>query len=378
MASAKISTKEVVAAPVAASLGSTGNLRAILPCKLDLFFPYVRLAWGYCSENLSKFTEDSPRFTPEFVQGQITQADTVELLPTWQSRKAAATMAHYNLQVEAQNVKMLSQKLKTYILYAYPNKVLSNTALKEAGLSDYGAIKQKWAKVGAVIISANSFIASNLAKLSEKDNMPAGFPAAFAAAGLSFNAAWKEFLAVEKAVTNGTGTQDEGIRQILAELNPMLETGKRLFIFDGPTRKKFTARYLIKEVSGNKPGGVRGGVTLAATGQPLKDVTVSATHAGEVKSASTNAKGMYKLKLAASIYDLHFAAEGMEPLTIVGREVKASVMGRLSVELRPLPVSAATSSEPVLPPAIESQPPTQDLLQQALEEVKSNGEMANG
>ncbi len=376
MASAKSTSKSAVAATAEATLGSTKSQRANLPCQLDLFFPYSRIAWGYCRENLDKFAEDSPRFTPEFVQGQISLTDSIEKLPTWKSRLASATMSRFNLQVESQSVKMLAQKLKTYILYAYTNKVLSKAALKDAGLSDYNAVGNKWAKVNSLVTSATAFINANLAKLSEKDNMPASFPAELVAAGARFNTAWMEYIAAEKAVTDGTGTQDDGIRQIMTELNPMLETGKRIFIFDKQTRKKFTTQYLRKEVSGNKPGGVKGSVTLAVSGQPLQGVTVSVVIAGELKSASTNAKGMYKLKLAAGTYDICFEAEGMEPLTVMGREVKAAVMGRLNVELQPQVISS-TSAEPVQSPSISTQPTTQDMLQQALVEVKSDGEMVN-
>ena len=316
---------------------STKRKRPSLPCRQDSFFPFARLAWGYCSEHLPAFAADSPRFTLEYIAEQLNLVNTVEAIPGLEIRKASATSARINLIAEAQNMKMQAQKLKTYILFAFSNPQLRNAALKEAGLKYYSKLQNKWSLLSGMAQTATTYMATNQDILTANNNMPVDFPAAFAQATARYKAAWEEFNALGVAVSDGTGELDKGLESLLARLVPMLETGRRIFIFDPVLRRKFTVKDIRNEVQGKHPAGVKGVVKEAGTGLLLADVTVSTTLEGKVKSVKTDLRGRYYLKLPAGTYDILFTAPGMEPHTFEGRKVKPGVQSRLQVALNPAP-----------------------------------------
>ena len=349
---------------MAAAPESTKRSRIKLPCRQDSFYPFCLLAWNYCSEYIAEFAADSPRFTPAYIAAQIAQVNQVKTIPPLDTRKANVTTARINLMAEAQNLKMMAQKLKNYISFAFKNSKLRTAAMKEAGLYQYSRLRTKWVALSGMARSAANYMSKNLGILTANDNMPADFPGSFAQAADKFTAAWDQFKAQESASGNGTGELDNGLEQLLSELMPMLETGRRIFIFHPQVRKKFTVKDLRAEVQGNHPAGLKGTVKQADTGLLLAGVTVSTTVEGKQKSAVTNLKGKFELKLPAGTYDILVTTPGMVQQLFAGRIVKPGVMGRLGVELQPLPSSAEVAVKPIVPVLS-----TDALLREAMEEV---------
>ena len=172
----------------------------------------------------------------------------------------------------------------------------------------------------------------------ERDNMPSGFQPAFLTAGAAFNTAWANFIAKEKAVSTGTDAVDNAIQQVLVELLPMLELGRRIFIFEPEQRKLFTVADLKAQVQSDHQAGVKGRVTEVGSGRLLMGVKVAAMVEGQERMAETDKTGRYVLKLPNGVYDLVFSLPGMEPSAVAGRLVQPGVMGRLNLEMRPVPV----------------------------------------
>lgn len=347
---------------------STERIRPKLPCKESVFQRLCETAWGYCDGSLLQFSAESPRFTPTYVQQQLTLAASLAKLPSINSRRAGTKMARTQLLVKTQALRMLAQKLKTYILYAYPEKVLADAALSATGLDTYSDSSTNWANISAMIKGSNKFMTDKLAKLMERDNMPGDFPKAFEDAGKAFDAAWTAYRTVEDVSYTGTVSQDAVQQQLLDELLPMLELGKRIFRFEPETYKKFMLPFLQRQVQGHHPAGVKGRATLEVGGKPLANVLVSAMVVGEMKTVLTDKKGTYELQLPNGTYDIHFYSEGMEPLTVAGRLVRPGVMGRLSVELRPVPVAQPAEKSPV-----EPRLDTDTMLRQAINDLATNG-----
>ncbi len=351
------------------ALKSTKRQRPKSPCAIDVLPEFCHLCWDNCQAYINDFYKDSPRFTPLYVQGQIDLADALAELPTNETLRSKATKARNKLLSKAQQVKAMALMLKNYIQYAYRDKTLVEVELKAAGLYDYKDLKNNWKNISGMIKTAKQYLADNTAKLLENDNMPTAFPAEFDTAGNDYNNAWSDFIAKEAATLDGTGSREAAIANVLSELSLMLDIGKRIFAFDPQVARKFNAEKIKAQVQGKKTAGVKGTIKMAGTGLPQSSVEVSALVEGVLRTVLSDGKGKYLLRLPNGIYDIMYALPGTEPLTIVGRPVKPGVVGRLNVELVPLPES---------PLSIVELPTTNQLLQKAMEAVATNGEVAAG
>lgn len=321
---------------------------------------YSRLAWGYCLENQVRISAVSQRYTPEFIAEQISLTDAAELLPTLKMRRGEASLANRRLAAQNQTVRDMLQLLKGFIQVAYPVASLAAVELRAAGLDKFSSANNNWGNTEGMIRSAKQYMASNTEILANGDNMPREFPTDFAAAAAAFNANWQEYIGKEKAVTDGTGTQDAALEPILEQLNQMLRLGRRTFKYEPLLRMKFTISDLLDEVRRKHQAGLQGIVSLETTSKPQGNVRVQVVGVEE-KFAITDSQGHYQLLLPAGTYSLSFTSDGTVPFIVENKVVKPGVQGRLSVSLQPVPLAVAVET-----PTIAAAPSTEELLATAM------------
>jgi len=345
---------------------STEQEKLKLPCAIDVFFPYCSLAWSYAKQHRLRLAARRPLYTEEYINGQELYVKVVKELPTLQARKNAASLANIQLQADNQAVRSLLQYLKSYIQFAYPDKVIMEAQFKAAGLKDYTDNPNNWPNTDSMIRNAKQFLSNNATKLAEGSNMPAGFPAEFTAVSDQFYTAWSDFIAKEKAKTDGTATQEDGLEILLNALNLMLNLGQRVFEFEPVERKKFVRKYLLNEVRSRHHAAIQGTVKLSTTGKPMAGVRVE-IEGVEDAFAITNEKGRYSINIVGGdTYNVRFIAQGTEPLTL-SKAVKPGVKGELKANL--MPVSETTEMVPPMPDFTKVSS-TSDSLKTAMEEVK--------
>ncbi|MCC6727685.1 MAG: carboxypeptidase regulatory-like domain-containing protein [Saprospiraceae bacterium] len=352
---------------------STKKKKVNLPCALKYFFTYCVVAWGYAMEKRLRLVLNSPRFTEEFITAQVDYVKVVEQLPTLKARKNAATMANQQLASDNQKVRSMLQMLKTFIVYAYKDKVLIDAQLKASGLTDYSSQNNDWGNTDGMIRDAKQFMTNYGAKLQEGSNMPPNFPKDFETAADVFNAAWLDFIAKDKASQDGTATQEDGIEKILSELNPMMDIGYRTFEFEPAERKKFTRKDVLNEVRSKHMAGIKGTVKLSTTDKPMAGVQVE-IEGVEDAVATTDKNGRFSIKVVGgNTYNVRFTAEDTEPLT-VSKLVKPGVEGEVKVSLSPV----LSPSEAIPTQPINEQPSTNDTLSANLEALAPIKAQENG
>jgi len=382
MSKVKKTTASKEASSAATSTAATGETpqstkkkKVKLPCALKYFFTYCIVAWGYAMEKRLRLAGVSRRFTEEFINGQIDAVKVVEQLPTLKARKNAVTVANQKLATENQKVRSLLQILKNFIEYAYKDKALVEAQLRAAGLTDYSTQNNDWGNTDGMIRDAKQFMTNYRTKLMENDNMPTTFREEFELAAEAFNAAWLDFIAKEKASTDGTATQEDGIETILGELNPMMSLGYRIFEFEPVERKKFTQKDILNEVRSKHLAAIKGTVKLSTTGKPMAGVRVE-VEGVEGAVAITNKKGRFSIKVVGgNSYNVLFTSEDTESMT-VAKFVKPGVEGEVKVSLSPMTV--VTEAALPAPTAISEASNISASLSAAMKEVEVKKEDMNG
>lgn len=319
-----------------------------LPCALPYFFRYALTAWGYCRDHLDLFFGESDRFTKEFINAQILLINEGKMLPDFQARITAASTARETLIARRQEVGSMAKRLRSAIGYAFKDEKLAELELKLAGFDDFiSPNSEDWGSVSKFIDKGNNYLNDKgellLAAMAIKGN----FKELFSAKGSTFEAAWADFIAKEKAAYLGTKTMNDALEAILEELNPMLELGKVIFEFDAVNRKQFTINDLVNEVRGKDPAGVSGFVRLTGAPRPtgLAGIRVGVVGLPD-KFAITDKRGKYELSLAAGTFDIEFTSPAYLPYTFPNKKLNAGTTSRLNVELSPVPVEVAAASTP--------------------------------
>jgi len=319
-----------------------------LPCAREYFFTYGRRAWGYCLDHLPLFFGESDRFTVEFIEDQIALIDAGELLPNNDVRVGEASAEREVLLAYAQQVRTMAKRLGIIINYAYKDPAVAHTQRTTAGLTAFSGISIfDWGGYESFINKANIYLAANATSLVAAHAMKAGFPAAFETLGNTFKLSRKSFNDKENLAKMGTKALNDALKEILKELNPMLDLGKEIFEFNATLRKLFTSTDLVREVQGTYPAGVTGFVRLLGAAQPtpLEGIRVQVVGLPD-KFAITDKRGKYIILLAQGKYDIEFTSPDYAPLTITNKKLSAGVRSRLSVELSPMPVTVEIVPEP--------------------------------
>jgi Carboxypeptidase regulatory-like domain len=300
------------------------------------------LAWGYCLTLINRFFNFSTRYTADLVATMIKQAEEADALPNKEQRSNPKRSAHVEL-VDANNAICLQwQKLKRYILLAYP-KSLVNIKLDAAGYTHYNKAKSKrWEITLNMIKDAQQFMADFAAELEANNNMPKSFPAEFESLAQVFKTERNRFVSNSMSAVEGTDIKDKAIYEVEVELSNLLKAGKVIFDKEPLNLRKFTFEDLIKEVRGTEPAGVKGYLLAELNERPVEGVVVST---GEY-STTSDTNGRYELRLPSGVYTLRFEKPGYQTLVVEGRVVKVGVMGRYNATMMPEePGEASEASE---------------------------------
>lgn len=318
---------------------STKKVRVTIPCALKFFWQFALEAWVNCRMHLAQFAAERPYFTETFIDEQETLIKSTKELPNNRTRVSMAREVNLALQAGRQSVSDEAQKLGKAIDYAYRNEpaVVAQVQRNEAGVTDFSAARPRnWGAVTSFIATANNYLTANEASLIAAGAINADFKANFEAVGSAFDATWFSYLTKRKLAKNGTQAVADAIEQIKLELDPMLRIGESIFKYDPVKRQLFTQEALVASVRSGHIAGVMGRVEWADNLRPIGGVLVEVQDE-EGKTAITDQKGRFKIKVAAGTYSVRFSSEFTEPL-VLQVEVEAGVDRRLNVQLVAMPV----------------------------------------
>jgi hypothetical protein len=278
----------------------------------EMLYTICMAAWKLCNQYLAQFAALKPYYTADFItaskQSILNAKELPSSLQTITDRKAA----HIALVASGRQVQANWQLLKLYIIKAYDKDVVK-ARLEAAGTTFYDKSSiGNWSSVRSLIDAANIFIAANMDTLTANQNMPAGFQSRFRedsdncvrCSGIFFGSNLEKEMA--------TSIKIDANNAIYGSMIEMLKDGQQIFKNDATIKRQFTFNRLISMYKGEGFASLRGHI-VNNLNQPVEGVTV--TSADKKYSATTNAKGQYRLnRVAAGAYSFIITSPGYTPV----------------------------------------------------------------
>ena len=164
------------------------------PCSQKDLYSIMETAWRNFDEHQFEFAALKALYTVLYSTNAKAAIAAAKALPDNQARGEAAESLRVSLVDQAETCRQNFQKLKSYIVTAYPNKALHKGKFEAAGQLYYdGASNEDWESVSQLNQSGSNFIAANSVALLAGANMPVGFQAAYDGDASTFLSTYDNF-----------------------------------------------------------------------------------------------------------------------------------------------------------------------------------------
>ena len=286
------------------------------PCSMKDLYSILETAWKNFDEHQPDFATLKALYTVLYSTDAKAAVAAAKALPDVQARGEPAESLRVELVEQGETCRQNFQKLKSYIVTAYPNKLLHKAKFEAAGQLYYeGASNEDWESVSSLNQSGSNFIADNTAELTAGNNMPAGFQATFDGDAETFSETYNDFKAAEQ-MSEQTGAKIKANNKIYGTGIAMLKDGQLIFAAQPEVAVKYQFQAIWDLV--NPPvAGIKGNVKRASDNLPVSGATVTAQQAGEpVDETETDDAGNYTLRLAAGTYLVTVSAAGFVSQTV--------------------------------------------------------------
>jgi hypothetical protein len=321
-----------------------------IPSALRYFWDFADLSWQYADAHQAALATRRPLFTKEYITEQVAYIAKVKAMPNNDVRSSQRKKSRLSLSGHRQAIMTEVNLLDSAIRLAYEAQAeLVPVELRESGITALrAATPRDWAAVTTFLTTANTYLQANGQKLVGAGTITDRFASELAAKGNEYNAAKSEFTDKKQSAKEGTASVAQGVKKIKTAISMMQDLGKNVFEFQPELRKLFTADYVLNEVRSKHPAHIVGHTDLGPVvegmkAKPLAGILVEVLgQAG--KSATTNAKGRYALKIAAGEYRLRFTSPDTAPFE-QQVTVTAGISRRVNVTLAAKPIE--------LPPVVE-------------------------
>src|SRR3954469_14868911 len=195
-------------------------------CTQQELYEAAYLGWQNYKNNLIDFSNYKATYTQAFGDAATDALLAAQNLPDGNALGSLSETLRNQLEDAAVVCLKNWQKLKSYIVNAYPEKE-QRTMLQTAGLKYYQLASSKsWSQIESLLNSASRFIADNSeALLQGGNNMPAKFSTKFAIDKTMFQTKYSEFL---ESTVSGNGDNSAKIsanNQVYDSLMKMFADG---------------------------------------------------------------------------------------------------------------------------------------------------------
>jgi hypothetical protein len=278
----------------------------------ELLYTICLAGWNLCSQYLTNFANLKAFYTAAFITDAVQAVTNAKQLTPSRQNIGARKEARINLLNATKVVLDNWQLLKVYITKAFA-KDMVETKLEVAGASLYRkAFAGNWSAVRDLIDTANAFIADNLTALTDNENMPPQFQAAFQTDGDSCIALSVTFFDLDIAKQLAVNKKLDANNAIYSSLIEMMKDGQQIFKDNEAVKKQFVFSYLVATHSGDGSASLSGYI-VNANNQPVEGVLLISRD--QKYKATTNAKGHYRIgRIAAGNYTFSITCPGYSPI----------------------------------------------------------------
>ena len=283
-------------------------------CTQQQLYAVGNLGWQNYLDNLADFTNHKAKYTGEFGTNAIATVLAAKSLPDAQARGSVPESIRVQLTEAAAACADNWQKLKSYIIDAYPLSQ-QKPMLAAAGSKFYKkASTTGWEQMHSMLTSASQFINDNSEiLLQEGTNMPAAFPAKFETNKAAFETKYTAFLSAQQGTIGGTSNKIIANNAIYDTLIKMFADGQIIYRTDPVNKVLFVFESLLSFVTTGGETGLRIVAKEEVTELPVAGFAVT-VQPGNVQ-ASTDENGVLVLSLAQDTYSVIGIKDGYESFT---------------------------------------------------------------
>jgi hypothetical protein len=305
-------------------------------CSQEELYEICKTGWNSCSEFLPDFNNLKPKYTTPFITDKLNNVELAENLPNEQQRNEVSETLR--IQLAAQNVLQLAiwQKLKRYIIDAYPQEI-QKPKLEAAGQNDYAkAANENWQSANALYKQGLKFINDNFTTLTDNDNMPPTFKTTFEDGKTEFDKLHQKFIDAEENQKVQANEKLEANNLIHNQLMSMFLDGQQIFLNKPAIKDQFTFDKVLELISGVGTQGIKGKITNDQNTLPIPEATIAIKNS--TLTTTTDSQGSYHIyQMAQGTYIALIQAPGFQDKTITTIEIKKGTITTLNATLIPNP-----------------------------------------
>ncbi|MBI1224209.1 MAG: hypothetical protein GC192_03140 [Bacteroidetes bacterium] len=314
---------------------------ALFNCSQADFILVVITGLNSYFEYITSFTAFSPKYTATWGNEMRADLAAAEAMPTEGARDAESEGKRIELVEKAALARKYWQRLKRYIMSAYPENLV-NIKLMAAGQSLYlKATQENWPATQMMLSAATRFMSNNMDDLTKNDNMPPTFPAEFGVVIANFRQQLSDYEDSKETIMVETQNRITALNDIHRRFMPMMLDGQDIYSDNEAVRKQFVFADVLSRVGGNSLAGLSGTVTDDATNLVILDAHIKlyvAETPGMEYVGATNEEGEYEVNCPSGTYTVTVEATGYNPSNTPGVVVGVSTVSRMNIRLTPAAV----------------------------------------
>jgi hypothetical protein len=274
------------------------------------------------------------------VTTRLSEVDAAEALADDAVRTENSRLLRNNLEITAGEACDLWQRLKRYVIKAFP-KTEQEIRLTAAGQQHYAkAANKDWEAVKRLLIDGSAFITANSVALLADDNMPPTFATAFNTKKTSFDTYYEDFLDASQDEEIETQTKVTANNEIHASVMSMMLDGQEIFKNNEAIKKLFTFDQVLLTVTGPGNQGFKGNISNATNDLPLGVTATVAITGPTNKTVETDENDHFdcpQLTAGEQAYTITVTATGYQTKILNNQTVNTGTMKTINIELTPTP-----------------------------------------
>lgn len=308
------------------------QVKAIYSIAQKDVYSVILTAWGNYAEHQAEFENFKGFYKPDYGIDAIAELNAAKALPDNEARSSEAETLRVAVKEKGLVCLNNFQRLKRYIVTAFPNKEVQKPQNEAAGDNYYeDAANEDWESMEMMNQSAKNYIAANQTVLTDGNNMPATFEANYTSASDEFSALYASFKLAEQTSVS-TAEKIQATNACYSKCIEMMKDGQVIFANEPDVKWKFIFQNLVDMINPAR-AGIKGIVKDNVSFEPLANASIGAQKAGEpVLLINADIDGKYNLQLATGLYTVTANATGYAPKTTT-IDVENGVFKTINFEL---------------------------------------------
>lgn len=273
-------------------------------------YSVMETAWGNFDEHQAEFEDFKGLYKVTYSAAAKIELAAAKALPDNEARGSEAETLRIAVQEKGLECLNNFQRLKRYIVTAFPNKAVQKPQNEAAGDNYYEeAANEDWESMQMMNQSAMNYLSANQTILMAGDNMPATFETRYTTASEEFSALYASFKIAEQT-SESTAMKIKATNDCFVKCMDMLKDGQVIFSTQADVKTKFVFQNLVDLINPSR-AGLKGIVKDSVSYEPLSGAQIGVQKPSEpVMLFNADIDGKYNVQLGEGNYTVNASAIG--------------------------------------------------------------------